>query len=251
MAKRFEGKVAVVTGGNSGIGLATAKAFAREGARVAITGRDETTLAAALKELGPGHLAIRSDASKLEEIDRAVGEIKKKFDRVDALFVNAGIARFVPLLEFTEAHYDEMMDVNLKGLYFTIQKTVPIMNRGGAIVLNASISGHFGMQGASVYGATKAAVINLAQTLSADLLDRGIRVNVVSPGPITTELWSRMGMPDEELRQTTESIRSKVPLARFGTPEEVASAVLYLSSPESSFVVGTELLVDGGRIQIL
>jgi len=250
MSQRFKDKVAVVTGGNSGIGLATAKAFTREGAKVAITGRSDSTLKAAQKELGPDVLVIKADMSRVPEIAAAMTRIKERFGRIDALFVNAGIGRFVPFEEVTEEFYDETMATNLKGAFFTIQKAVPLLSRGAAVVLNASINAHMGMPGSSVYGASKAAVVNLAKTLSADLLQRGVRVNVVSPGPVTTPILDRMGLPEEQTRQLKERITEQVPLKRFGHPDEIAAAVLYLSSSESAFVVGTELVVDGGMIQL-
>jgi NAD(P)-dependent dehydrogenase (short-subunit alcohol dehydrogenase family) len=250
MSERFKNKVAVVTGGNSGIGLATARAFVREGAKVAITGRSESTLKAAQKELGPDVLVIKADFSKVSEIGTAMDRIKERFGRIDALFVNAGIGRFVPFEEVTEAFFDETMATNLKGTFFTVQKAVPLMPRGAAVVLNASINAHLGMPGSSVYGASKAAVVNLAKTLSADLLQRGIRVNVVSPGPVTTPILDRMGLPEAETRQIKERITEQVPLKRFGHPDEIAAAVLYLSSGESAYVLGTELVVDGGMIQL-
>src|SRR6059036_2613532 len=250
MSQRFKDKVAVVTGGNSGIGLATAKAFAREGAKLAITGRSDATLKAAQKELGPDALVIKADMSRVSEITAAMDQIKKKFNRIDALFVNAGIGRFVPFEAVTEEFFDETMATNLKGAFFTIQKAVPLLSRGAAVVLNASINAHMGMPNSSVYGASKAAVVNLAKTLSADLLQKKVRVNVVSPGPVETPILDRMGLPQEQLRQTKEWITSQVPLGRFGRPEEIAAAVLYLSSEESGYVVGTELVVDGGMIQI-
>ena len=250
MSGRFTDKVAVVTGGNSGIGLATAKAFAREGARVAITGRSDATLKAAQKELGADALVIKADMSRVPEIIAAMDQIKKKFGRIDALFVNAGIGRFVPFESVTEEFFDETIATNLKGAFFAVQKATPLLSRGAAVVLNASINAHMGMPGSSVYGASKAAVVNLAKTLSADLLQRGVRVNVVSPGPITTPILDRMGLPEEQVRQIKEQITQQVPLKRFGHPDEIAAAVLYLSSGESAYVVGTELVVDGGMIQL-
>ncbi len=243
---RFQGKVAVVTGGNSGIGLATAKAFAREGASVVITGRDEASLKSAERELGPGAMALKADVSRLSEIDAAMERIRSRYDRIDALFVNAGIGKFVPFDQVTEAFYDETMAVNLKGLYFTVQKALPLLKKGAGVVLNGSISGHIGQPGASVYAATKAAVINLAKTLSTDLVDRGIRVNVVSPGPVETAIFARMGLTDEQLGQLRELIRNNVALKRFGTGNEIAEAVLFLCSSDASFVVGAEIVVDGG-----
>jgi len=250
MSNRFKDKVAVVTGGNSGIGLAAAKAFVREGAKVAITGRSDDTLKSAQKELGPDALVIKADMSKIPEIQAAMNQVRSKFGRIDALFVNAGIGRFVPFEEVTEQFFDETMATNLKGLYFTVQKAAPLFSKGAAVVLNASVNAHIGMPASSVYGASKAAVVNLAKTLSADLLARGVRVNVVSPGPIITPIIDRMGLPEKETRELKERIAGQVPLKRFGHPDEIASAVLYLSSPESAFVVGTELIVDGGMTQL-
>jgi len=245
-AQRFQGKVAVVTGGNSGIGLGVAKAYAREGARVAITGRNEKTLQAAGGEIGNGTLAIRSDAGKLADIEAAMKQVGERFGRIDALFVNAGIGRFVPLEEVTEAFFDETVGINMKGVFFTVQKAIPLMSKGSAIVLNASINAHLGMPGTTVYGATKAAVVNMAKTLSADLLERGIRVNAISPGPVTSALLTRDGVAQEKVQETKDWIQSQVPIKRFGTPEEIAAAVLFLSSPESAFIVGAELMIDGG-----
>ena len=250
MNERFKNKVAVVTGGNSGIGLATARAYVREGAKVAITGRSDATLKAAQKELGPDVLAIKADFSKVAEIASAMDRIKERFGRIDALFVNAGIGKFVPFEEVTEEFFDETMATNLKGAFFTVQKAVPLFSKGAAVVLNASINAHLGMPGSTVYGASKAAVVNLAKTLSADLLSRGVRVNVVSPGPISTPILDRMGLPEEATRQIRDNITQQVPLKRFGHPDEIAAAVLYLSSSESTYVLGTELVVDGGMIQL-
>ena len=243
-AQRFQGKVAVVTGGNSGIGLGVAKAYAQEGAQVAITGRNEKTLQAAAKEIGDGTLAIQSDAAKVLEIDAAMKKIKERFGRIDALFVNAGVAKLVPFEQVTEELFDETVAINLKGVFFTVQKAIPLMSKGSAIVLNGSINAHLGMPGTTVYGAVKAGVVNLAKTFSAELLERGIRVNTVSPGPITSSLL-RDG-PQEKIQETKDWIQSQVPIKRFGTPEEIAAAVLYLTSSESAFVLGAELIIDGG-----
>lgn len=250
MTQRFEGKIAVITGGNSGIGLATARAFVAEGAKVVITGRSEATLKAAQSELGSGVLGIRTDVSRVAEITRAMEQIRRSFGRIDVLFVNAGIAKFVPLEDVTEEMFDETMNTNLKGAYFTVQKAIPLLSNGAAVVLNASISAHVGMPSTSVYAASKAAVLNLAKTLSADLLARGVRVNVISPGPVDTPIFDRMGMPAEETRQTKEQITRLTPLRRFAQPSEIADAVLYLSSRESRFIIGTDLVIDGGRIQL-
>ena len=250
MSRRFENRVAVVTGGNSGIGLAAAKGFAREGAKVAIIGRNDATLKSAQKELGPEALVLKADTARVPEIETAIARIREKFGRIDVLFVNAGVARFVPFEEVTEEFYDETMATNVKGVFFTVQKAAPLLSRGAAVVLNASINAHMGLPGSTVYGASKAAVVNLARTLSADLLERGVRVNVVSPGPVATPIFARMGLPEDQARQLKDRITGMVPLKRFGTPDEIAAAVLYLASPESTFVVGTELVVDGGVIEL-
>lgn len=244
--KRFEGKVAVVTGGNSGIGLATAKAFAREGASVVISGRDEATLKSAEKEIGNGAMAVKADASRLADLDALVDQVKSRFKKIDALFVNAGVGKFLPFEQVTEAFYDEIMNVNVKGVFFTVQKTLPLMAPGSAVVLNASINAHKGMPGTTVYGPAKAAVHNMAKTMSADLVSKGIRVNSISPGPIASSLLKRLGMTDEQLKQTNEWILGQVPLKRFGTGDEIAEAVLYLCSPAAGFTVGSDLVIDGG-----
>src|SRR5580765_1852709 len=243
MSDRFKGKVAVVTGGNSGIGLATAKAFAREGAKVAIIGRSEATLKAAQKELGPDALALKADTAKVSEIAAAMEAIKRRFDRIDVLFVNAGVGRFIPFEEVSEEFFDEIIETNVKGVFFTVQKAAPLLSRGAAVVLNASIAAHTGLPNSTVYAASKAAVVSLAKTLSADLLVRGVRVNVVSPGPVETPIFGRMNVPEDQLKQTKEWFAQQVPLKRFAQPDEIAEAVLYLSSSQSRFVVGTELVV--------
>jgi NAD(P)-dependent dehydrogenase (short-subunit alcohol dehydrogenase family) len=244
--QRFQGKVAVVTGGNSGIGLGVAKAYAREGAQVAITGRNEKTLDAAAKEIGDGTLAIHSDAGKVADIEAAMKKIKERFGRIDAMFVNAGVAKLIPFEEVTEEIFGETVDINMKGVFFTVQKAIPLMSKGSAIVLNASINAHLGMAGTTVYGATKAAVLNMAKTFSRELLERGIRVNAISPGPITSTLLGRDGMSQEKVKEIKDWIQSQVPIKRFGTPEEIAAGVLYLTAPESAFVLGAELIIDGG-----
>jgi len=244
--KRFEGKVAMVTGGNSGIGLAAAKAFAREGAQVAVTGRDEGTLKNAEKEIGSGALAIRADAARIADLDAAMAKVRDQFKRIDALFVNAGIGKFMPIAEVTEAMFDDIVTINLKGAFFTVQKALPLMARGSAVVLNASINAHIGLPGTTVYGATKAAVVNMAKTMSADLAERGIRVNAVSPGPVETPIFGRAGISSEQSRQTKEWLQNQTLVKRMADPEEIAEAVLYLSSDVSSFVVGTELVIDSG-----
>lgn len=243
-AQRFQGKVALVTGGNSGIGLGVAKAYAREGAQVVITGRNRETLEAAASEIGEGTLAIQSDAGKVADIEAAMKKIKERFGRIDAMFVNAGVAKLLPFEEVTEEVFDGTVNINMKGVFFTVQKGVPLMPNGSAIVLNGSINAHLGMANTSVYGAVKAGVVNMAKTLSRDLLGRGIRVNVISPGPITSALLR--DVPQDKIHETKDWIQSQVPINRFGTPEEIAAGVLYLTSPESAFVLGAELIIDGG-----
>jgi NAD(P)-dependent dehydrogenase (short-subunit alcohol dehydrogenase family) len=250
MSRDFAGKVAVVTGGNSGIGFAAARAFVKAGAQVVITGRSQPSLTAAQTELGHGALAIKADVSRVPEIATAMEEIKRRFGRIDALFVNAGVGKFVPLADVTEQFYDETMDINVKGVLFSVKLAAPLFSRGAAVVLNASINAHMGLPGSTVYGASKAAVVNLAKTLSADLLERGVRVNVISPGPVETPIFGRMGLSEADLLKTREWIAQQVPLKRFASPDEIASAVLYLCSEESRFVVGTELVVDGGMINL-
>jgi NAD(P)-dependent dehydrogenase (short-subunit alcohol dehydrogenase family) len=247
---KLEGKVAVITGGNSGIGLATAKEFKEQGARVVITGRDQKTLDQAKREIGGDVLALRSDASSLTEIDKLLAAVKEKFGKIDVLFVNAGIGKFVPVEDVTEELFDSIMDINFKGAYFTIQKALPFLNDNASIVLNTSIVAHIGMPNSSVYAASKAALITLARTLSAELVGRGIRVNAVSPGPIATPILNRMGLPPEALEETRNGLKDQVPMKRLGRPEEIAKTVLFLASSDSSFLLGTEITADGGMSQL-
>jgi NAD(P)-dependent dehydrogenase (short-subunit alcohol dehydrogenase family) len=247
---KLEGKVALITGGNSGIGRATAKEFKEQGARVVITGRDQQTLDEAAREIGGDVLAVRADTSSLAEIDKLFAAVKEKFGRVDVLFVNAGIAKFTPLEAVTEELFDAIMDINFKGAYFTIQKALPLLNDNASIILNTSINAHIGMPNSSVYAASKAALITLARTLSADLVGRGIRVNAVSPGPVVTPIFGRLGLPPDALEETANNIREQVPMKRFGRPEEIAKTVLFLASSDSSFLLGTEIIADGGRSTI-
>lgn len=248
--KRLEGKVAVITGGNSGIGLATAQVFRDEGARVAIAGRSSKTLEQAAKALGSGSLAVQGDVSKLADIDKLFAEVTKKFGKIDILFVNAGIGKFVPLPEATEQHFNEIFDTNVKGAYFTVQRAIPHLNDGASIILNASVVDIMGMPGTSVYSASKAALRSFARTLAAELVDRRIRVNVVSPGPIATPIQSRMGLPPEALDEIMRDLTAKVPMKRIGQADEVARTVLFFATPDSSFITGSELYVDGGMGQL-
>jgi len=247
---RLAGKVAVVTGGNSGIGLATAKLFHAEGAKVAIAGRDQKTLDEAGKAVGEGTLAVRADVAKLSDIDTFISAVGKKFGKIDVLFANAGVARFAPFEQSAEAFFDEQFDINVKGLYFTIQKALPLMKDGGSIILNASVAGQKGTEYATVYAATKAAVRSFARTLTSELVGRGIRVNVVSPGPIETPIFGRTGLPQEQIDEFAKQIVSSVPMKRFGQPEEVANTVLFLASKESSYISGQEIFVDGGLANV-
>ncbi len=247
---KLEGKVAVITGGNSGIGLATAKEFKEQGARVVITGRDQKTLDEAKREIGDDVLAVQSDTSSLTAIDKLFAAVKDKFGKIDVLFVNAGIGKFVPVAEVTEELFDSIMDINFKGAYFTIQKALPFLNDNASIVLNTSIVAHIGMPNSSVYAASKAALITLVRTLSAELVGRGIRVNAVSPGPIATPILNRLGLPPEALEETKNSLEGQVPMKRFGLPEEIAKTVLFLASTDSSFLLGTEIIADGGMSQL-
>lgn len=247
---RFSNKTVLVTGGNSGIGLSAAKAYAAEGARVVITGRDAGTLEQAKAALGPQAVALRNDASSLAGAKELAQALAERNIKLDAVFVNAGIAKFAAFADVDEALWDQTFDINVKGAYFQIQALLPVLNRGASIVLNGSINAHVGMPQSSVYAASKAALISFAKTLSAELLPLGIRVNVVSPGPITTPLHSKLGLDAATLETTAAQIQAQVPLGRFGTPDELASTVLHLSAPESAFIVGTEIIVDGGMSQL-
>jgi NAD(P)-dependent dehydrogenase (short-subunit alcohol dehydrogenase family) len=247
---RLTGKVAVVTGGNSGIGLATAKRFREEGAKVVISGRDQKTLDEAVKTIGGDVVAVRSDVSKLSELDKLYKTVAEKFGKIDVLFANAGIAKFAPVTDSSEALFDETFDVNVKGVYFAIQKALPLLNDGASIIINSSVVNETGAAGASVYAATKAAVRSFARTLTTELVDRNIRVNVVSPGPITTPIFGRTGLPKEAVDEFAREIVNKVPMKRFGKPEEVADAVLFLATPESSYITGVDINVDGGMGQV-
>jgi NAD(P)-dependent dehydrogenase (short-subunit alcohol dehydrogenase family) len=248
--RRLEGKVAVVTGGNSGIGLATAKRFHDEGARVAISGRSQKTLDEAVKFLGNDVLAVQADVSKLTDTDKLFTAVRQKFGKIDVLFVNAGVAKFAPLDSVTEEHYDEQFDINTKGAYFTIRRALPDLNDGASVILNTSVVGHQGVVNGTVYAATKAALRSLTRSVAAELVGRNIRVNAVAPGPIETPIFERTGLPKEARDEFAKSIISAVPMKRFGKPEEVAGAVAFLASSDASYITGVEIGVDGGRGQI-
>lgn len=249
MAK-LTGRVAVVTGGNSGIGLATAKRFREEGAKVAISGRDQKTLDEAVKTIGGDIIAVRGDVAKLGDLDKLFKAVAEKFGKIDVLFANAGIAKFAPVADSTEALFDEIFDVNVKGVYFTIQKALPLLNDGASIIINSSVASETGTAGASVYSASKAAIRSFARTLTTELIGRGIRINVVSPGPITTPILGRTGLPQDVLDGLARDLVAKVPMKRFGRPEEVADTVLFLATPDSSYITGIDINVDGGFGQV-
>lgn len=247
----LQGKVAVITGGNSGIGLAAARAFVRAGARVAIFGRNAKTVDAAVNELGPtSALGVVGDVTSAADVGRLVGATVQRFGRIDALFANAGIAEFRPVEAADVEHIDRVFDTNVKGTLLTVQAALPHLNEGASIVLTTSIANERGFPATSVYAASKAAVRSLARTLSRELLPRGVRVNAVSPGPVDTPIFERLGLPASDVSGVKEGFKSQIPLGRMGTPEELAEAVLFLASPTSAFIVGVELVADGGTSQL-
>ena len=246
---RLSGKLALITGGNSGIGLATAKAFVAEGARVAITGRDRDTLETAKRSIGNDTLAVQSDTGDLKAIDTLFASIHERFGALDILFANAGVGSLTPVENTTEEDFDRIFDVNVKGLFFTVQKALPLLRNGASIVLNGSIATRTGRAGFSVYAASKAAVRTFARNFSAEFASRGIRVNVVSPGPIDTPIWWR-GQHQEAANTLRHHVEAGIPLGRMGRPEEIAQTVVFLASDESSFMLGTEIIVDGGVTEL-
>ena len=250
MGGKLEGKIAVVTGGTSGIGLATAKRFVAEGAVVFITGRRQAELDRAAEEIGPNAVAVRADSSNLTDLDRLYSRVKMEKGRIDILFANAGIGEFATLGEITEEHYDKTFNTNVKGVLFTVQKALPLFRDGGSIILNASTVASMGTPAFGVYSATKAAVRNFARSWILDLADRHIRVNAVSPGPIATPGLDGLAETEEQARQFKAGMVANISLGRLGDPDEVAKAVVFLASDDSSFVNGAELFVDGGFAQI-
>ncbi|MGI0052142.1 MAG: SDR family NAD(P)-dependent oxidoreductase [Nitrososphaeraceae archaeon] len=250
MGNKLEGKIAVITGGNSGIGLATAKRFVSEGANVFIFGRRQNEIDAGVSEIGKNVIGIQGDVSNLADLDRLFAIVKDQKGHLDILFANAGIAQFAPLGEISEEHFDKILRINVKGLLFTVQKALPILEDGGSIILNASIGSSKGVGGSSVYSATKAAVRSFARTWTVDLRDRKIRVNAISPGPIDTPIFSSITQNEEQSELFKKNIVNAVPMKRMGSPDEVAKVVSFLASDESSYITGIELFVDGGLAQI-
>lgn len=248
--QRLAGKVAIVTGGNSGIGLASAKRLHEEGARVVVTGRNAKTLDAAVSIVGTGTLALQSDVSKAEDIDRLFSFVASKLGKVDVLFANAGIAKFAPYTGSPETLFDELFAVNVKGVYFTLQKAIPHLNDGASVILNTSVVASKGTENAGLYAATKAAVRSFARTAAAELQGRNIRVNAVAPGPIATPIFGRAGLTEEQIEGFKAGVTARVPMRRIGRPEEVASAVAFLASDDASYITGVELNVDGGMANL-
>ena len=245
---RYTGKVALITGGNSGIGLSTAKRLKKEGATVVISGRDAKTLNAAAAEFG--FIAIRADVARLPEIEKMYREAVEKVGKIDVLFANAGIYKASSLAGTTEAFFDESVDINFKGLFFTVQKALPYLNDGAAIILNSSTVTSKGWPGIAVYSATKAAVRSLARSFSAELLPRGIRVNTVSPGATFTPIFGRLGLSAAELDATAAALLKMVPIGRFASAEDIAAGVAFLGSSDAAYVIGGELTIDGGLGQL-
>jgi NAD(P)-dependent dehydrogenase (short-subunit alcohol dehydrogenase family) len=246
---RYKGKTVLITGGTTGMGLATAKLFVAEGARVIVTGRTQATIEAAQAELGENAIAMYSDATSLSDMDSLAEKVKETFGKLDVLFSNAGISRRVPFDEMTEEVYDELLDLNAKGPYFIVQKLAPMMLEGSAVVFTTSIANVKGMPSNSAYGAAKAALRAMTRSLATELMPRGIRVNAVSPGPIETPILQKMGMPKEAVEQVYIKMEEMVPMKRVGQPEEIAKAVAFLAF-DATYTTGAEIPVDGGWTQL-
>jgi NAD(P)-dependent dehydrogenase (short-subunit alcohol dehydrogenase family) len=248
--KKLEGKVAVITGGSSGIGLATAKRFVEEGAHVIITGRREKELKEAAAFIGRNVTTVAGDITRLEDLDRLYAVVNEKHGHIDVLFANAGWGEVAPLGAATEAHFDKTFDLNAKGTFFTVQKAIPLFNDGGSIILTTSVANVMGLPTFAVYAATKAAVRSFVRSWAMELKDRNIRVNGVSPGPIETAALENAGIPLEMIEQAIAGFTTQVPLGRRAKPEEIAAPVVFLASDESSYITGVELAVDGGMAQV-
>lgn len=244
---RLQNKKTVVTGGNSGIGLAVARAFVREGARVLISGRSRETVDGAVADIGRDITGVVADVSRNEDLDRLFGKARDLFGGLDVMVVNAGVSPRAPLPDVTEEHFDEIVSINFKGALFTAQKALPLLGAGGSLIFTTSAASELGLPGATVYSATKAAVRSMVRTMAAELSPQGIRVNAISPGPTETPVWGRMGVP-EDVREKT--VISRVPMGRIAQPEEIAEAFVFLASDESSYMTGSELFIDGGRAQV-
>jgi NAD(P)-dependent dehydrogenase (short-subunit alcohol dehydrogenase family) len=247
---RLDGKIAVITGGNSGIGFATAQLFVKEGAFVFITGRRQTELDKAVKKIGKNAVGIQGDVTILEDLDRLYETVRQQQGCIDVLFANAGVWEFAPMGEFTETHFDKIFGVNVKGLLFSVQKALPLLKNGGSIILNSSIGGSKGVEGLSVYHATKAAIRSFARSWTVDLKSRKIRVNAISPGPIDTPGLEQALQTKQDAESLRKSYLNNIPLGRFGNPDEVARAVSFLASDQSNYITGIELCVDGGMAQV-
>ncbi len=247
---KLENKIAVITGGNSGIGLATAKLFHKEGAKVIITGRRKEVVESAAVEIGENAIGITSDTSNLADINQLYSAIKDRYGRIDILFLNAGIAKFEPMEVVTEARFDELSNTNFKGLFFNVQHAASLMGEGGSIIITTSAAGQIGSPNMSVYGATKAAARSLARTLSGDLLPKGIRVNGISPGPIDTPIMEKVGIPAEAIPAAKAGFAAENPMKRIGSADEIAKAALFLASDDSAYIAGIDLAVDGGLTQL-
>jgi NAD(P)-dependent dehydrogenase (short-subunit alcohol dehydrogenase family) len=245
--KKLVGKTAVITGGNSGIGFATAELFVKEGAQVIITGRRNDAVDDAVRKIGKGAFGIVSDAGKMYDVNTLKEKVAAIFPSIDILFVNAGVGLFAPFEETTEEIFDTNLDINFKGAFFTVQRLLPLMHTGSSVILNATILVHSGMATASAYSASKGAVLSLNKTLAAELAGRNIRVNTISPGPIETPIYGKMGLPEDVLKTFAAGVQAKIPLQRFGQASDVANAALFLASSDSSFLTGSELTVDGGK----
>lgn len=246
----FNGKTIVITGGNSGMGLATAKRFAELGANVVITGRNQDRLDQAKSELGENSIALKIDVSKLADLERLVLATNERFGKVDVLFANAGFGDLIPFANTTEDLFDSMMDTNVKGVFFTVQKFLPLLKNGASVILNSSVVNNKGMENFSVYNATKAAVRSFARSLTSDLKERKIRVNSLSPGPIETPFFSKTSLTEDQIQGMASGIAQAVPLGRFGSSDEIADAVIWLASNQSSYVTGIDLPIDGGFTQV-